>query len=61
MTEGARVEAVIVWTVRAALALLMLPLILVYAVLAGLASPMALLVTTARPVARRPLLGPGRA
>jgi hypothetical protein len=55
---GERVESAIVWSVRVAIAFLMLPLILAYALLAGLVYPIALAVATARPGAPRP--GPVR-
>jgi hypothetical protein len=55
MSYGARVEAGIIWTVRAALALLMLLLIPVYAVLVFVAYPIALVVTSSKPVAPRPV------
>jgi hypothetical protein len=54
MSCGEWVESAIVWTVRVAMALLMLPLIPVYAALAAPIYPIALAVAPARPGAPDP-------
>ncbi len=54
-SDGMRGEAVIVPTVRAAIALLMIPMILIYAVLAGVAFPGAWVVTALWPAGGRPM------
>ena len=54
-SDEMRIEAGIVRTVRAAIALLMIPLILAYAVIAGVAVPGARVVTALRPAVGRPM------
>ena len=54
-SDGMRVETVIVRTVRAAIALLMIPLILAYAAIAGVALPGARVVTALLPAGGRPM------